>query len=78
MGSLIPLIHSVKLFLRQTYITVGGGDGGGGRGGACAVAAEWCGASVCPLWACHSAGPSQLPGSGWVKQHLSSGETPLC
>lgn len=79
------LIHGVKLFLLQTYITVGVAQrdspfarwGKGVGVSSCAVGAVWCRASVCPLWACHSAEPSQLPGSGRVKQHLSSREVPL-
>lgn len=47
---------------------IGGGD---------TILAVWRRASECPVWGCHSSEPSQLPGSGQVKQHLSSREALL-
>lgn len=77
----LPLIQSVKLssarhillwgLPKETVTSLVGGTV------SCAAQAMSSRASVCPLWACHSDEASQLPGSGWVKQHLSSKRTTI-
>lgn len=77
----LPLIQSVKLssarhillwgLPKETVPSLVGGTV------SCAAQAVSSRASVCPLWACHSDEASQLPGSGWVKQHLSSKRTTI-